>query len=66
MIKCLYCDLPQAGNLQFIEGYCWNCLSKAQASSGLPIEVIAGLMKEGAVIKLRSLMRKLVRYLQEL
>jgi hypothetical protein len=51
MIKCLYCNLPQGGNLQFIEGYCWNCLSKAQASSGLPIEVIAGLMKEGAVIK---------------
>jgi hypothetical protein len=48
MNKCLYCNLPQGGNLQFIEGYCWNCLSKAQASSGLPIEVIAGLMKEGA------------------
>ena len=51
MSKCIYCDLPQAGNLQFIEGYCWNCLSKAQGSSGLPIEVIAGLIKDGAVIK---------------
>jgi len=51
MSNCLYCDLPQAGNLQFIKGYCWNCLSKVQASSGLPMEVLAGLIKDGAVIK---------------
>jgi hypothetical protein len=49
-MNCLFCNLPQAGNFQFIEGYCWNCLSKAQASSGLPIELIVGLIKEGAVI----------------
>lgn len=50
MNKCFYCNLPQAGNLQFIEGYCWNCLSKVQASSGLPLEVIAGLIKDGAQV----------------
>jgi len=49
-MNCLFCNLSQAGQMIFIEGYCWNCLSKAQASSGLPIELIAGLIKEGAVI----------------
>jgi len=49
-MNCLFCNLPQAGQMIFIEGYCWNCLTKAQASSGLPIELIVGLIKEGAVI----------------
>ncbi len=51
MSNCAKCNKSQANQMMFIEGYCWNCLSKAQASSGLPIELIAGLIKEGAVIK---------------
>ena len=49
-MKCRYCNLDQAGQMQFIEGYCWNCLSKAQKSSNLSLEVLVGMIKEGMTL----------------
>lgn len=49
-MKCRYCQLDQAGQMQFIEGYCWDCLGNAQKSSNLPLEVLVGMIKEGMVI----------------
>ena len=51
MSNCAKCNLSQANQMIFIEGYCWNCLTKAQKALGLPVEVFLGLIKEGAVIK---------------
>jgi hypothetical protein len=36
--------------MQFIAGYCWNCLIKAQKSSNLPIELLVEMLKEKMVI----------------
>jgi hypothetical protein len=49
-MNCLFCNLSQANEMIFIEGYCWNCLTKTQKASGLPTEVFLGFIKEGAVI----------------
>jgi len=51
MNNCAKCNKSQANQMMFIEGYCWNCLTKAQKALGLPVEVFLGLIKEGAVIK---------------
>ena len=51
MSECLYCKKSQAGEMIFIEGYCWDCLTIAHKATGLPIEVFIGLIKEGMAIK---------------
>jgi hypothetical protein len=49
-MNCKYCDTPQKGQMQFIEGHCWDCLTKACISTNLPIDVLIGMIKEGTVL----------------
>ena len=49
-MKCRFCGLDEKGQMLFIEGYCWNCLGKAQKSSNLPLEVLVGMIKEGMTL----------------
>lgn len=48
--NCNYCNKSQINEMQFIAGYCWNCLIKAQKSSNLPIELLVEMLKEKMVI----------------
>lgn len=49
-MNCRFCNIPQAGQMQFIVGYCWKCLEKARKSSNLPIEVFVELLRDGMEI----------------
>lgn len=49
-MKCRHCEIDQKGQMQFIVGYCWNCLEKARKASGLPVEILVGMLKEGMEI----------------
>lgn len=46
MKGCEYCYKAEA----FIGAYCFDCLMKAQESSGLPFETLIAMIKEGLVL----------------